>query len=375
MHQTTLNPCLFARKKLLNRFSAYHILGAYAMVKAKTLKIVLDGFGSHLGMEKGCYKVRDKHGNTERYPQFENQIGEVILKSGNTVSVGALASFGFWNIDVLVMTQKGMPVASLRSIDDDSHVETRIKQYQALDNGKGIEIAKQIILGKLKGQNEILRKYGLRQHDLFTVKTRLDEICKHDLVMARKKILALEGHCSDRYYEQIFQLLPETLRIDRRRTKGAYDGVNNIFNLAYTMLKWKVTKAILNAKLELYLGFIHSVKFGKPSLVCDLMELYRVLCDDYVIQFCLKLNERDFTVKTESCSSNRKGKREYLNDKKTMNLMRDLTEYFEKTVDVARIMHGNRHSLKTLISEEVLLLARFLRNERKEWIPRIAVMT
>ena len=150
------------------------------MGKAKISRIILGNFGSYLGMEKGCYIVRDKSGRTEHYPQFENQIGEVILKSRNMVSVGALASFGFWEIDVLIMTQKGMPVATLKSIDDDSHVETRIKQYQALDNGKGIEIAKQIILGKLKRQNEILRKYGLRQHDLFTVKTKLDEICKHD---------------------------------------------------------------------------------------------------------------------------------------------------------------------------------------------------
>lgn len=345
------------------------------MVKAKTEKIILDQFGAYLGMEKGCYIVKNKDGNIKRYPQFENSIGEVLLKSGNTVSVGALASFGFWEIDVLIMTQKGMPVATLKSIDDDSHVETRIKQYQALDNGKGIEIAKQIILGKLKGQNEICRKYGLRQHDLFAIKTKLDEICKHDLNTARRKILALEGQTTDRYYEQIFKLLPETLRIAKRKTRFAYDGINNLFNLAYTMLKWKVTKAILNAKLETFLGFIHSVRFGKPSLVCDLMELYRYLCDDYVLQFCLKLNKRDFTVKTENCSSNRKGKREYLNDRKTMNLMRNLTEYFEKTVEIPRIMHGNRQSIDTLICEEALLLAKFLRGEMKTtWIPRIAVM-
>jgi CRISPR/Cas system-associated endonuclease Cas1 len=104
------------------------------------------------------------------------------------------------------------------------------------------------------------------------------------------------------------------------------------------------------------------------------MELYRTLCDDYVIQFCHKLSKRDFTVKTESCSSNRKGKREYLNDKKTMNLMRNLTAYFEKEIQIPRIMHGNKQSIDTLISEEALLLAKFLRNERKEWIPRIAIM-
>jgi CRISPR/Cas system-associated endonuclease Cas1 len=62
-----------------------------------------------------------------------------------------LASFDFWDIDVLICTQKGMPVAMLRGLDDDSNVITRIKQYESLKNGKGNEIAKQILLGKLEG--------------------------------------------------------------------------------------------------------------------------------------------------------------------------------------------------------------------------------
>jgi len=78
-------------------------------------------------------------------------------------------------------------------------------------------------------------------------------------------------------------------------------------------------------------------------------------------------------MKNEDFSKHRKGKREYLNDKKTMNLMRDLTAYFEKTVEIPRIMHGNRQSIETLISEEALLLAKYLRSERRKWIPRITI--
>jgi len=72
------------------------------MKGAKVKKIVLSGYGSFLGMEKGCFLLRDKNGKQEKYPLFEKEIGEVVLKSGNTVSVGALASlgFGFWVLGV-----------------------------------------------------------------------------------------------------------------------------------------------------------------------------------------------------------------------------------------------------------------------------------
>jgi len=132
---------------------------------------------------------------TQTFRDVSGKFGEVILKSGNTISVGALANFGFWDIDVLIMTQKGMPVAMLRGLDDDSHVETRIAQYESLKNGKGLEIAKQIVLARLKGQQEILRKYGLRQHDLITIKAKIDELTSLDT----RKFLTIEGHATNAF--------------------------------------------------------------------------------------------------------------------------------------------------------------------------------
>jgi CRISPR/Cas system-associated endonuclease Cas1 len=95
-------------------------------MKTKTVKIALEGYGSYLGMEKGCFTVKNREGQTKRYPLFENLIGEIRIKSGNSISSGALASCGFWGINCLLLTQKGRPVAMLRSLDDDSHAKTRI---------------------------------------------------------------------------------------------------------------------------------------------------------------------------------------------------------------------------------------------------------
>jgi CRISPR/Cas system-associated endonuclease Cas1 len=136
------------------------------MKGSKVCKLILNDQGSYLGMEKGCFLVRDKEGNEEKYPLFEKEVGEVILKSGNSVSTGALASLGFWDIDVMIMTQRGRPVAILKGLDDDSHVETRIAQYEAIKSEKGIHIAKQLILSKIEGRNLILRKYGLKTYDV-----------------------------------------------------------------------------------------------------------------------------------------------------------------------------------------------------------------
>jgi CRISPR-associated protein Cas1 len=150
--------------------------------------------------------------------------------------------------------------------------------------------------------------------------------------------------------------------------KGNFEeNFDNTFNLAYTVLKWKVHRAIIRAKLEPHLGFPHSEQFGKPSLVCDLMELYRYLIDDFVVQYCMNLKKKDFMMKREDYSSNRKGERQYLSKPLAKDMMSKLNSFFESTVEIPRVKHGNKQTVKTLINEETMSFAKYLREERPTW--------
>jgi len=340
-------------------------------MKAKTVKIFLDDHGSFLGRGKGCLIVRDRKGEVEEYPLFENEIGEVHVRIGNSVSSGALATCAFWGIDLLILTQRGNPVAYLKSLEYDSHVKTRICQYEAIKNGKGIEIAKKIVLSRIEGQNRILRKYSLNQHDLVKARETISKIESDKLSVVRKRLLGIEGFHTERYFRQIFHLLPKAIMVQKRRAFKAYDGINNTFNLAYTVLKWKVLRAIIKAKLEPYLGFLHSEQFGKPSLVCDLMEMYRYLIDDFLIQYSKSLGKKDFTMKKEDFSRKRKGQREYLKKALAKDFMNKLNSFFESKVEIPRIKHGKRQEIESMLNEEAYLFAKYLRNERKEWSPRL----
>jgi hypothetical protein len=76
-------------------------------------------------------------------------------------------------------------------------------------------------------------------------------------------------------------------------------------------------------------------------------------------------------MKYEDFSTNRKGKREYLDDSLTHGLMRSLNEYFQSKVTSSRIRMGRSQEIETLINEEALLFAQYLRNEKFSWSPRI----
>jgi len=48
--------------------------------------------------------------------------------------------------------------------------------------------------------------------------------------------------------------------------------------------------------------------------------------------------------------------------------------FLESTDEIPRIRHGKRQTLDTLISEEALLLAKYLSSERRNWTPRIPTL-
>jgi hypothetical protein len=97
------------------------------------------------------------------------------------------------------------------------------------------------------------------------------------------------------------------------------------------------------------------------------------LIDDFLIERRKKFHKRDFVVITDFMMRLKMGKRIHLCEYETDSLAEGLNSLFENEVAIPRIKHGNKQTLDTLISEEALLLAMYLRNEKKDWLPRTAV--
>jgi hypothetical protein len=54
------------------------------------------------------------------------------------------------------------------------------------------------------------------------------------------------------------------------------------------------------------------------------------------------------------------------------DFLESLTDYFQSKVTIPRMRMGDNQEIETLINEEALLFAQYLRNERSVLIPRIA---
>ena len=333
----------------------------------KAEKIIIDNYGSFIGANRISFVVNKDKKQVQSTPFYK--VSEIVIPCGNAISTTALFWANVYNIDVLLVSPLGKPLATFRPIKSDSHVKTRICQYEAYRNRKGVEIAKQFILGKIEAQSQILQKHELEPFESLQLpsKEQIERLYGENVDSIRLKLQTIESHYTQHYFGQIFKLFPKHLRIEQRDTFGAYEPLNNLLNLAYEILTWKVFRAITKTRLEPYLGFIHSMQKDKPSLVCDLQDLYRPYIDNFLIQYTKTLNQKDFTPTYGKA----KTPRMFLKYPESSQLIKALNNFFETKVEIQRIKkHGSSQTLETLMNEEALLLAMYIRNETPAWNPR-----
>ncbi|MEM3829197.1 MAG: hypothetical protein QXP36_08300 [Conexivisphaerales archaeon] len=55
--------------------------------------------------------------------------------------------------------------------------------------------------------------------------------------------------------------------------------------------------------------------------------------------------------------------------------MEKLNRFFETEIPISRIRHGSKQQIETLINEEAYLFAKYLRNEKDTWKPRLIQLT
>ncbi len=147
---------------------------------------------------------------------------------------------------------------------------------------------------------------------------------------------------------------------------NAEDPLNNLLNLGYEVLKGEVYRGVMYAHLDPYLGYLHSIQFAKPSLVCDIQEIFRGLIDEFLIDYGQRLNENSFE---------NKGERMFLKQKESYKMIKVINGLFDKRIKHQRIKKYGKHSkVRTVIREEPIKLAQYLRGEKENYEPAEALL-
>lgn len=70
-------------------------------------------------------------------------------------------------------------------------------------------------------------------------------------------------------------MFKKELVFDKRTRRPPKDPVNAILSLGYTMITNEILGLVIAHGLDPYIGFLHGIVYGRPSLALDLVEEFR----------------------------------------------------------------------------------------------------
>ena len=129
------------------------------------------------------------------------------------------------------------------------------------------------------------------------------------------QVRGVEGLAAKDYFGCWDALLKEPWSFPRRNRRPPTDPVNSLLSFAYGLLRVQVTAAVHLAGLDPYIGYLHEVHHGQPSMVLDLMEEFRPLVADSLVLSVLshrELQPDDFTESLGAYRLSEDGRKTFL---------------------------------------------------------------
>lgn len=224
-------------------------------------------------------------------------LSQIVLMGNITLTPPVMDHLIRDRVDTVFMTMRGRFRGRLMT-EYTKNVTLRQQQYQRLsDHDFCLATGRLVVAGKIENMRLFLLRYNrrLRREELGRTATRLRSAGEM-LAEARDldQVRGLEGTAA-RIYFSVFQHLIQNpdFAFKGRNRRPPRDPVNALLSFAYTLLANAVETQINVVGLDPYLGALHAVEYGRPSLVCDLVEEFRpFLADGLVLAL---LNRRAIT--------------------------------------------------------------------------------
>lgn len=214
--------------------------------------------------------------------------------------------------DISYFTYSGKYVGHAAA-DMSKNIFLRFAQYELYhDMDRRLQLAKTIVRNKVENQIALIESFRWNgEYDWYPDVKRMRELLKSlEGKKTSNEILGVEGMCSNIYFGTFGHMFKCRIRFEGRNRRPPRDPINVILSLAYTFLTKEICAAMDAESFEMYLGFLHGIRYGRKSLALDIIEEFRQpVVDRMVIRMFNKgmITEFDFDDEGDQILLNKDG--------------------------------------------------------------------
>ena len=268
------------------------------------------------------------------------QIERIVIFGNVQLTTQAVGFLLNHKVPCSFLSFKGKFRGTLQPVES-KNVFLRVTQYERyLDNAFRTSLAKKFVEAKAKNQVALIKSYSKNYPS-----KEFDNAVNNTIQLLKNlrskqnvlSIMGIEGKISAIYFNVFRYMIRSSFSFESRKQHPPKDSVNALLSFAYTLLTNELYSLLCGIGFDPYIGYLHELLYGRPSLALDLIEEFRSSADKFVLRL---INKRiikiiDFMKKDDKAVYlTNEGRKtffsEYENTLKEMELRKIMKEQIHK---------------------------------------------
>jgi CRISP-associated protein Cas1 len=247
--------------------------------------------GSYLRLDHETLKIEVEKEVRRQIPL--HHLGGIVVFGNVLISPFLIHRCAMDGRDLVWLSEYGKFKAGL-SGSTTGNVLLRRSQHEALSaDNSTLLIARYIVAGKLQNARTVLMRSAReaendRDRTALTAAAKIHAAAIHNTEKAEDldKLRGIEGYAAKSYFAA-FTHMVQTNRpaftFTERSRHPPRDPINALLSFVYTLLVGECIAACEGVGLDPQMGFLHTLRPGRPSLALDLMEELRAPLADRLV--------------------------------------------------------------------------------------------
>ncbi|MHA3948940.1 CRISPR-associated endonuclease Cas1 [Cellulomonas bogoriensis] len=337
-----------------------------ARSRPQRISMVVSEGGAVVRTRRGRVRV-DRDGETVASMSL-SRVARIVVQGRVGLTTPLLHEAAQRGIDVVMLSRSGGYVGRLsrRRPGDPS---LRRAQARAYDSGADLErLTTAFVSGKITNMRVAVLRHqrgaGTSEEGARVAAQLAEARARASVMRSVPSLMGVEGAATRAYFGWLGSRVGEEWGFHGRARRPPPDPVNSMLSYGYVLLCAEGVSACEQAGLDPDMGFLHSDRWGRPSLALDLMEEWRpVIVDSTVLRIISnkRLKPSDFTFDAKQ------GARMTAHARQTF-----LREYEARMLTLAGSDAGaGRQPYRRLIATQAMRLAEALRTPGGPYRPYV----
>lgn len=262
--------------------------------------LIIDQQDCELSVRKDVLSVKQHGKKPINFPMC--QLESIVIHCRMSISTSVLCRLAKHDIRVQFVSPSGYGTSCHLLGMPQKNIQRRLAQYQMMTHAQtGLLWAKRLIQIKRWQQKQtLLALMQCQNKHKRQLKKSISTL--HGMYAPIQKatnlqsLLGLEGSAALVYLDAYKAVFSPKLAFTNRNRRPPKDPVNVILSLSYTLLYNMLTEQLYAKGLDTHLGFFHQPDYSRPSLACDLAEIFKPKIDLWIYHlFKEQLSAKDFS--------------------------------------------------------------------------------